>query len=281
VRAAESQYALGQRANRVAIAARACPISTLGGQWRLTTAYSFAQLFNAGQRDGTRWRPDVHSARSSRAFHACSTNKRRRKRAPRSGRGAISAGGSSPAFRMSPTRYARCRRDTKAVKAAVYAEQTAQAKPRDCEKAIAGRLGQYPRGVETPSKPICSRPEVPRPDRGRSSSAMFGGLFMALAAIGEDQNLRDLPPNGRETGNGVRQTQQRTNRQKIQDGPVEFELVPRASGIKTRAGGSRWVSSRRNVMRSLRARGFSRIEPLRRPAINNSRQVAPKRTPKN
>ena len=217
VRAAEANMHSASAQIGVAIAAR-LPNVTLGGNGGYT-AYSFAQLFTPG----TGWYTLAADVTQPIFQGFTLLNKQKAAEAGLGQAEALYRQAVITAFQNVADALRALQADTKAVKAAVYAEQTAKRSLEIVKKQLqVGSVNIL--AVLNAEQTYLLAAE----SRVQTEGARLGdvvGLFMALGGDWRDQNLRDLPPNGAEpvTGFDIPSNEQID---KIQDGPVNSSWFP-------------------------------------------------------
>ena len=217
VRAAEANMHSASAQIGVAIAAR-LPNVTLGGNGGYT-AYSFAQLFTPG----TGWYTLAADVTQPIFQGFTLLNKQKAAEAGLGQAEALYRQAVITAFQNVADALRALQADTKAVKAAVYAEQTAKRSLEIVKKQLqAGSVNIL--AVLNAEQTYLLAAE----SRVQTEGARLGdvvGLFMALGGDWRDQNLRDLPPNGSEPATGF-DIPSNEQIDKIQDGPVNSSWFP-------------------------------------------------------
>ena len=217
VRAAEANMHSASAQIGVAIAAR-LPNVTLGGNGGYT-AYSFAQLFTPG----TGWYTLAADVTQPIFQGFTLLNKQKAAEAGLGQAEALYRQAVVTAFQNVADALRALQADTKAVKAAVYAEQTAKRSLEIVKKQLqAGSVNIL--AVLNAEQTYLLAAE----SRVQTEGARLGdvvGLFMALGGDWRDQNLRDLPPNGSEPATGF-DIPSNEQIDKIQDGPVNSSWFP-------------------------------------------------------
>jgi outer membrane protein TolC len=183
------------------------------------TAYSFAQLFTPG----TGWYTLAADVTQPIFQGFTLLNKQKAAEAGLGQAEALYRQAVITAFQNVADALRALQADTKAVKAAVYAEQTAKRSLEIVKKQLqVGSVNVLAMLNAEQTYLLAAESRV------QTEGARLGdvvGLFMALGGDWRDQNLRDLPPNGSEPATGF-DIPSNEQIDKIQDGPVNSSWFP-------------------------------------------------------
>ena len=220
VRAAEANMHSASALIGVAIAAR-LPNVTLGGN-NGSTAYSFAQLFNPV----TAWYTLAGDVTQPIFEGFTLLNKQKAAEAGLTQAEAQYRQAVITAFQNVADALRALQSDTKAVKAAVYSETTARKSFEIVKQQFLMKEGSAVNMLAVlNAEQTWLQAAVSRMQAEGARLGDVVGLFMALGGDWRDQNLRDLPPNGKEpaTGFDIPSNEQIDT---IQDGPVNPSWFP-------------------------------------------------------